>query len=358
MTSKNTSKAFPLNLQEGDSDLLLDELQTRLREGRRLFAEVGQILAEIESRGVRELFGYNSIAVFYEHVARVSRAEAQKVTGRALALNSRRTRDGTSTPPVAPLTGVAAAKGVLADGGIDRIVTVMKRLPEHVAASARADAEKTLVDLASVARPRDVTIAGTDLIGRLDPDGNSTDDSTPKSPRREFWLRQKRTGRWDMRGDLDSETGARLNALLVPLAHPVPSGDLDQRTPAERRGDAFAEIVDLAEGSPNIPLPRQSSERATAESRPAESAEKATASSAAVQPQARDDRGRQSGTVGTKADNATGRSRDVAHIRSPRWWTRLSRSRSDAEAASTTRNRAPAQLSEEDAKAPDLPRTA
>ena len=110
MTSTNTPKTFPLNLPEGDPDLLLDELQTRLREGRRLFAEVGQILAEIESRGVRDLYGYNSIAVFYEHVARVPRAEAKKVTDRALALNSRRTRDGTSNPPVAPLTGRASLR--------------------------------------------------------------------------------------------------------------------------------------------------------------------------------------------------------------------------------------------------------
>jgi len=168
MTSTNTSKAFPLNLPEGDAELLLDELQTRLREGRRLIAEVGQILAEIESRGVRDLYGYNSIAVLYEHVARVPRAEAQKVTARALALNSRRARDGTSIDPVAPLTGTAASAGALAEAGIDRIVTVMKRLPDHVTASTRHEAEKGLVELAGVARPRDVTVAGTELLARLD----------------------------------------------------------------------------------------------------------------------------------------------------------------------------------------------
>ncbi|WP_410600413.1 DUF222 domain-containing protein [Amycolatopsis sp. lyj-90] len=310
MTSTNTPNAFPLDLPEGDPELLLDELQTRLREGRRLFAEVGQILAEIESRGVRELYGYNSIAVFYEHVARVPRAEAQKVTGRALALNSRRSRDGTSTPPVAPLTGAAAATGVLADGSIDRIVKVMRRLPEHVPADARLDAEKVLVDLAGVARPRDVTIAGTDLLARLDPDGGDTKDPGSKTPRSEFWLRQKRTGRWDLRGNLDPETGARLNALLVPLAHPAPNGEPDDRTPAERRGDAFAEIVDLAVDGPEIPLPRRSSEQAAEQPPHAEPVEKPE------------------------------RVRDLAHIRPPRWWARLSRPRPGARPSSVSEPKA------------------
>jgi hypothetical protein len=345
MTSTNTPKTFPLNLPEGDPELLLHELQTRLREGRRLFAEVGQILAEIESRGVRDLYGYNSIAVFYEHVARVSRAEARKVAGRALALNPRRTRDGTTTPPVAPMTGAAAANGVLAEAGIDRIVTVMRRLPEHVAASARLDAEKVLVDLASVARPRDVTIAGTDLLARLDPDGNDTDDPTPRTPRSEFWLRQKRTGRWDMRGNLDPETGARLNALLVPLAQPAPDGKADSRTPAERRGDAFAEIVDLAESSPDVPLPRQASEPVTEQPETAEPVSKPANSSGTAQPREQDHQSPHSGGDGVRSDKA----RDVTHIRPPRWWFRLSRSRSGAETPLPTLDRSVVQISDENA---------
>ncbi|MEV6906463.1 DUF222 domain-containing protein [Amycolatopsis sp. NPDC051071] len=358
MTSKNASKAFPLNLPEGDPDLLLHELQTRLREGRRLFAEVGQILAEIESRGVRDLFGYNSIAVFYEHAARVSRAEARKVTARAVALNSRHARDGTSIPPVAPLTGAAAAKGLLADGGIDRIVTVMRRLPEHIAASARVDAERTLVDLAGVARPRDVTIAGNDEIGRHDPDSKNADDSKSKGPRREFWLRRKRTGRWDMRGDLDSETGARLNALLVPLAHQAPNGEADQCTPAERRGDAFAEIVDLADSSPDIPMPRQNSERVAEPSQSAKSAEKPLHRTKDDQTGQQDRRSQRHGTVSGQADNnATERSRDVAHIRPPRWWSRLSRPRSNTQTPSTKGNDL-AQSSDENVTDPQLPKTA
>ncbi len=356
MTSKNASKPFPLNLPEGDPDLLLDELQTRLREGRRLFAEVGQILAEIESRGVRELFGHNSIAVFYEHAARVSRAEARKVTARALALNSRRERDGTSTPSVAPLTGAAATKGLLADGGIDRIVTVMRRLPEHVSASTRADAEKTLVDLASVARPRDVTIAGNDLIGRHDPDANNADESKSKGPRRVFWLRQKRTGRWDVRGDLDSVTGARLNALLVPLAHGVPNGEADQRTPAERRGDAFAEIVDLADSGPDIPLPRQSPERNAEQSRPAEPTGNPPRQAKDRQ-SGRRDQSQRRGTVGGHVDHVTDRSRDVAHTRPARWWSRLSRPRTSPQ-PSAARGKDLVPPSSENATRPELPKTA
>ncbi|WP_414939793.1 DUF222 domain-containing protein [Amycolatopsis sp. cmx-11-51] len=325
MTSTNIPKAFPLNLPEGDADLLLDELQTRLREGRRLVAEVGQILAEIESRGVRDLFGYNSIAVFYEHVARVPRAEAKKVTARALALNSRRARDGTSTPPVAPLTGAAAVTGALAEGSIDRIVTVLRRLPEHIAANVRLDAERDLVDLASVARPRDVTMAGTDVLARLNPDGNDTEDPNPKTRRSEFWLRQKRTGRWDMRGDLDPETGARLNALLVPLAHPVPNGEADTRTPAERRGDAFTEIVGVAEAGPDIPLPRQRQEPVAERPQPAKPTEKPTDQPTTGQTRNESQQSQHRDDSSVRAETAAERSRAATHLRSPRWWSRRPR---------------------------------
>ncbi|MFC9250910.1 DUF222 domain-containing protein [Amycolatopsis thailandensis] len=329
MTSTNTPKAFPLNLPEGDADLLLDELQSRLCEGRRLAAEVGQILAEIESRGVRELYGFNSIAVFYEHVARVPRAEAQKVTGRALALNSRRARDGTSTQPVAPLTGVTAATGVLAEAGIDRIVTVLKKLPDHVTASARSEAEKDLVDLASVARPRDITVAGTDLLALLDPDGSTTEDPAPKRERSEFWLRQKRTGRWDMRGNLDPETGARLNALMVPRAYPAPNGEADDRTPAERRGDAFTEIVDLAESEPDVPLPRQAPERGTGQSQPPEPVKRPEHNPKPTPVRPKSYPSPHRGHSGVREGAATERSQNVARIRPTRWWTRLSKPRAE-----------------------------
>lgn len=327
MTSTNIPKAFPLNLPEGDAELLLEELQTRLREGRRLFAEVGQILAEIESRGVRDLYGYNSIAVFYEHVARVPRAEANRVADRALALNSRRARDGTSIDPVAPLTGISAGTGALAEAGIDRIVTVMKRLPDHLDADERHEAEKGLVDLAGVARPRDVTMAGTDLLARHDPDGKPKEEPGPKRQRSEFWLRQKRTGRWDMRGDLDPETGARLNALLVPRAYPAPGEEADDRAPAERRGDAFAEIVDLAEAGPDIPLPRQTSERVAEESRPAQPDNGPTTHPKPTQAPPQGRQGPHRGDEGVREGATPERSRSVAHIRPPRWWARLSRPR-------------------------------
>lgn len=348
MTSANTAKAFPLNLPEGEPELLLNELQTRLREGRRLFAEVGQILAEIESRGVRDLYGYNSIAVFYEHAARVTRAEAKKVTNRARALNSRRTRDGTSAPPVAPLTGVAATKGVLADAGIDRIVSVMRRLPEHIPASARLEAEEELVSLASVARPREVTVAGTDLLGRIDPEGKDSEYRRMRTPRSEFWLRQKRTGRWDVRGNLDSETGAKLNALLVPLAHPGPSGEADQRTPAERRGDAFAEIVDLAGCGPEIPAPRQESDRIAEQAQPTEPFKKPSPRSTpttqrqhppAAQTPQQDDRRLRPDAGGPEVDNGAEQARGTAHVRPSRWWSRLSRPRSRMETSATTHQR-------------------
>ncbi len=370
MTSKNTPKSSQQNLRAGDPDLLLHELQTRLREGRRLFAEVGQILAEIDSRGVRELYGYKSIAVFYEHVARVTRAEAEKVADRALALHSRRQPGGPPIPPVAPLTGAAADKGTLANAGIDRIVTVMKRLPDHMAAEARIEAEKDLVDLATVARPRDVTTAGTDILARYDPEGSNSENQTPRPPRREFWLRQKRTGNWDVRGNLDSETGARLNALLVPLAHPIAVGAADPRTPAQRRGDAFAEIVDVAaaaESSPHIPSPRQESDGPVGHAEPNDLVEEPSPHHdpdvqdsrhhrpPAVQARLHDHSHLRRSASRPRAEGTTSQSRETTRTRPPHWWSRLSKPRSKGANTVNGKTQTPAPKSTPGATDPQTP---
>jgi Domain of unknown function (DUF222) len=58
-------------------------------------------------------------------------------------------------------------------------------------------------------------------------------------------------------GEFDPEIGTLAEHLLIPLAKPDPvdaHGNPDPRTTAERHGDAFAAIVDLAARAPDLPV--------------------------------------------------------------------------------------------------------
>ncbi|WP_155541384.1 HNH endonuclease signature motif containing protein [Amycolatopsis camponoti] len=238
-----------------DAVALADRISALLTVVRSAEAEIGSLLAEIESRGVVELFGYRSVARLFEHLADVPKAAAEAVVKRARALTSGRTLDG--VPAVAPGTGVAALAGRLSTPMIDTIVGVMTQVPpEH-----RADAEQHLLSFASDAGHKQVAALGARILAHLDPDGAEPDTTEPAIPRRELSLRRKRTGTWELQGRFDDETGTRASALLDSLAQRRGNEEgADLRSPQERYGDAFSDAIDLALSCPELPM--QAGERA------------------------------------------------------------------------------------------------
>ncbi|WP_370963803.1 DUF222 domain-containing protein [Amycolatopsis sp. cg9] len=220
-----------------DAGALADRLRTLLTVVRSAEAEMGAVLVEIESRGVRELFGYRSTARLYEHLADVPRAAAVRTVVRANA---------------APATGVAALTGRLSTPMIDTIVEALTRIPaEH-----RDTAEADLLAFAADNGHRQVAALGARIVAHLDPGGPE-----PATPARELSLRRKRTGMWELSGRFDDETGTRASALLDALAERRSADDgPDLRSPQDRYGDAFSDAVDLALNSPE--LPTQAGERA------------------------------------------------------------------------------------------------
>ncbi len=207
-------------------------------------AGLGNYLTEVESRGAEDLFGYGSASRWFADVARISHGDALDVVNRALALNP------ASTGPVfAPATAAAAGDGALADQHIDLILDILRRIPDHVPADDRDGAEKILADLARHAGPKEITEAGADLLARLDPDGNEPKDPEPAPPRREVFVERRKDGFWKLSGLLDPETGARTAAVLDAYGAKRPVDDFgqaDHRTMPQRRGDAWADILDLA----------------------------------------------------------------------------------------------------------------
>ncbi|MEU8640278.1 DUF222 domain-containing protein, partial [Amycolatopsis sp. NPDC048633] len=236
---------------------LADRISALLTVARSAEAEIGSLLAEIESRGVMELFGYRSVARLFEHLADVPKSAAETVVKRARALTPGRNLDGTPIPAVAPATGTAASVGRLSNPMIDTIVGTLAQIPpEH-----RDEAEQHLLTFAEDAGHKQVAALGARTVAHLDPDGNEPDTTEPATPSRELSLRRKRTGIWELNGRFDDETGTRASALLDSLAQRRTTDEgPDLRSPQERYGDAFSDAIDLALNTPDLPM--QAGERA------------------------------------------------------------------------------------------------
>ncbi len=219
-------------------------------------AVLGIYLAEIESRGAKDLYGYANTKMWLADMARITPADAKKLVDRAVALNPTRALDGAEVPALAPATAVAAAEGAVGEQHIDQIIGVLKRIPGHVAVENRDAAEKILADLARDGGPGQIAAAEAGLMAWLDPDGAEPKDPEPVQPRRELRLHRRKDGFWKLTGLLDDEAGVRTMAAIEAYAKPRPVdefGQADLRTVWERQGDAWVDLLDLAIASPDQP---------------------------------------------------------------------------------------------------------
>src|SRR3954463_1346358 len=169
-------------VRKADAAALADRISALLTVVRSAEAEIGSLLAEIESRGVMQLFGYRSVARLFEHLADVPKSAAETVVKRARALTPSRTLDGPPIPALAPATGAAASEGRLSSPVIDTIVGVMTQIPpEH-----RDDAEQHLLSFASEAGHKQVAALGAPILPPPAPDGPPPDETEPAMPSREM----------------------------------------------------------------------------------------------------------------------------------------------------------------------------
>ncbi|MGW7536739.1 DUF222 domain-containing protein [Amycolatopsis sp. NPDC054798] len=238
---------------------LAEVLRETQRQLNAVYARQLAAIREFEATG-EIIEGYSSTAAFLCAALHVTRRDA-------------RTRVAQATAAL-PLTGKALAAGEIAAQHVAVIAECFADAPEWLPPEDRSAAEETLVTLAVQADPGVLRRAaarlrvywendGTAPSG--DDSGSSEDSGEAVRPRREFRWHWTRAGRFRFTGNVDGETGALVEQLLVPLAAPDPAdgtGVPDPRTPAERDGDAFAAIADLAARAPDLPV--KAGERAVA----------------------------------------------------------------------------------------------
>ncbi|MBA0124336.1 DUF222 domain-containing protein [Haloechinothrix sp. YIM 98757] len=205
----------------------------------------GEILAEVASRGVMAEFGHGTLAVLVRNTLRIDKGEATRRVARATGCN--RVRSGTGeVAALAPQSGVALREGAIGTAHADAVRETLAEMPGTVAEQDRRESEATLVNLARVSTPAKVRKAGRRILAYVQPDGTSPGGDDPARPARELRLGWRRDGRLGLVGVLDAEAGQALEAALSPLAKPRPSSEhgLDEREPAQRYGDALAELAD------------------------------------------------------------------------------------------------------------------
>jgi hypothetical protein len=140
--------------------------------------------------------------------------------------------------------------------GLAQVLAVTtKCIPRR--ASAFAEADQTLADLASRTDASAVRIAVKRVVDAVDPDGSGEPElpEGPRDHRRELHLSPTLDGLWALRGVLDTLTGEKLAAFLdafLTFDDPDVPEEL-RRTPAQQRHDAFDALLERVQGIPNLP---------------------------------------------------------------------------------------------------------
>jgi hypothetical protein len=228
-----------------------DELLAAARDletwSRRLYAVTLAVTAEIDIRGIATACGATSTAVLLRQLLRISPGQARRRIADARAVRPAVALTGEILTPVLPVAAAAVEAGTISDQHLQVIRRTVERLPTAIEDTVRAGVESQLVDHATQFDPVQLVKLAHRVRAHLDPDGTLLDERQAVA-RRELSFAPDLDGTVAIRGRLDAEAAAIVQAALSPLAAPLPAdeqGVKDTRTPARRRADALVQAARL-----------------------------------------------------------------------------------------------------------------
>jgi hypothetical protein len=222
----------------------LTAFETQMRQ---IYARMLDTLSELDSRGEATKFGYSNTAALLMHTLRVSRAEARQRLAQAEQLHDVTTPTGAVIEATMPLTAKELAKGAIGAGHVEVIQKTLGTM-KHLEREQLAWAEELMIERAAEDDPAALARYGERWVRDIvDPDGTPPVDDEPQRAERELRRRIFRDGHMEFKGRLDPETA---DALLAPFDKRQSD---DTRSPAERSGDAFADVLQLAANCPDLP---------------------------------------------------------------------------------------------------------
>lgn len=187
---------------------------------------------------------------------RLSSAEAGRRVRGAAVLSPRSTLLGAPLPPIRPVLAEAQRAGQVTPEQADLVLNTLTRLDHsgQVAVEDMARAEAALVGYVGVFAPRDLARVGQRITDALYPDGTLAEDTVQRD-RASFTLTPVPGGMYRVAGELTAAVGAKVSAVLSPLAAPRPADatGADDRSPGLRWHDALDEAIGRVLASGGLP---------------------------------------------------------------------------------------------------------
>jgi Domain of unknown function (DUF222)/HNH endonuclease len=230
---------------------LVDAVTAAETQLRQAYAQMLELLSELDSRGVAPKLGYSNTAALLMHTLRISRADARHRLAQAAELHAQTLPSGVVVEASLPQTASALGAGVIGADHVEVIRKTLAGLPQ-LAPEKRAEAERVLLEQAAEDDPRALARFGARVRDIVDPDGPPPPDPEPVLPERELRRHIKRDGTMEFTGHLDAESAQIFEALLKPFDKSDP-GVEDHRGYAERAGDAFLDVLKMAANCPDLP---------------------------------------------------------------------------------------------------------
>ncbi len=218
---------------------------------------------DAEARRLPETLTQPSTAAVLAWALRISHGEASRRVRAAAALGERVSMSGEPLEPVRPALAAAQRDGLVSPEQVDVCVRALAGVDHRGFDPADlALGDELLARYATTFGPKELRGLAQQVVDRIDPDGTVPDDQLQQD-RRHLAFRQTRDGMVLVEGRLTGPVGAKLRAVLDPLAKPrVESVTLDDgrvvdqpdpRHHGQRTHDALEEVCDRLLRSGTLP---------------------------------------------------------------------------------------------------------
>jgi len=233
---------------------VLDTMRAVETARRRLECFDQHVVAALDSRAIPERLVMRNAAAVLSGVLNLSPAEAGRRVRHARELGVRLSPSGQALASLCPATAEHRTAGRITDEHASVILRTLHKLPACLPVEEAAEAERFLADWATKIDARQLTGVAHRLLNTLDPDGSLTDERD-QARRRNVTVTPLGDGMHRISGELDAECSALASAVLGSLSAPQPTdaGGRDERTPGQRRHDAFRSVLKLALRSGELP---------------------------------------------------------------------------------------------------------
>ncbi|MBB3325177.1 HNH endonuclease signature motif containing protein [Microlunatus antarcticus] len=235
------------------------------------FEQTRNRMSLVDHRAVRvaetvrlsETVGQPNLAATLAWVLRLSRGEASQRVRATEAVGERVAMTGEELGPLRPALAAAQRAGDVSPEQVDVCVRALEGVDRRGFDPADLDlGDRLLAEYAVTFGPKELRVIAQQVVDRIDPDGTVPAEQL-NSERRHLAFRKLTDGMYAVEGRLTGELGAKLHAVLGPLAKPrletvvLEDGRTvdgpDPRHHGQRTHDALVDVCDRLLRSGTLP---------------------------------------------------------------------------------------------------------